>query len=462
MLNFSVVSRSVSWIEPLLIVLSAVLVCALIVMKMSVPQEYHWLMGGTLAWCSTVVVACIMCVKAARFSEAVVGRRVFSELSTYTNDNPESTEGTDDTGLFIDNTDRMLNIVRLAASREHAIADYSQDMICSFSNDFAVAAINSASERILGYAPVELLGKSLSSIIVEADNTRLQRVLEEARTRKETITFSLRLMARQGKVIDTSWQAEWSETDKMFFAIARDVTRQTAEERMRQEMIAMISHDVRSPLSSTVLGISALSRGMYGELSDGARLSLGRMEKSIGRIIDLLTELLDLEKSVEGELNLDKSDFNVRNLASDAADQMADLANKLEVSIENDTQDDYVYADRKRIFRVLFNLLSNAIKHSPSGGTVKISSRKKLREVEISVADNGPGIPEHLQKAIFERFVQLETRTRSDVPSTGLGLAICKSFVEAHNCLIGVTSEIGKGSTFWFLLPLSTEVQDSD
>jgi two-component system, OmpR family, sensor histidine kinase VicK len=460
MVNFDVLSRSALWIEPLLTVVSGVLICALVVMRLSVPQEYHWLLGGTLGWCCALVLVCIMCVKGARFSEMVFGQRLANELKDYTTDNTE--ENGEAGNMLIDTADQMLNVVRLAASREHAIADYSRDIICSFSSDFAVAAINSASERILGYAPIEMLGKSLSSIIVEADNTRLQKVLEEARTKKETITFALRLMARQGKVIDTSWQAEWSETDKMFFAIARDVTQQTAEERTRQEMIAMISHDVRSPLSSVLLGITAFSRGTYGEITDRAKQSLNRMENSIDRIIDLLTELLDLEKSVAGELKLDKSDFNVRNLATDAVDQMADLATKLDVSLENNAEDLYVYADRKRIFRVLFNLLSNAIKHSPSGTKVTVQTRKKLREVEISIVDCGPGIPEHLQKAIFERFVQLETPSRSEVPSTGLGLAICKSFVEAHNCLIGVTSEPGKGSTFWFLLPLSSEVQNSD
>lgn len=173
------------------------------------------------------------------------------------------------------------------------------------------------------------------------------------------------------------------------------------------------------------------------------------------RIVDLLTELIDLEKSVSGELNLNRTEFNIRSVIAESAEQLADLAEQVEVSIDNSADDMQVYADKKLIYRVLINLVTNAIKHSGRKSTITVSTSNREREVEIQVQDQGPGIPEHLQRAIFERFVQLDLPTRSGLPSSGLGLTICKSFIEAHNCHIGVRSEEGGGSTFWFSLPVA-------
>lgn len=410
---------------------------------------------GGIAWYCVGVLCCLLCLKASSIAQRTLFKQYIEELKNYSTEAELELSG-DETA--IESISQMLDVVKLAASRENAIADYSRDLICSFDSNFAVAAINSACERILGYSSIELLGKSLSSIIVEADNTRLQKLLEETRGTRRAVSFELRLLTRHGKVVDTAWQAEWSETEKMFFAIARDISEQKAEERQRREIIAMISHDVRSPLSSTLLGVSALTRGIYGDISTQARQTLGRMEKSITRIIDLLTELLDLEKSMDGELKLDKRDFSIRNLVADAVEQLTDLCLKLNVRVENSADEALVFADRDRIMRVVVNLLSNAVKHSPPDSVVSIATVIKAREVEITVQDHGPGIPEHLQRAIFERFVQLETPGRAEVPSTGLGLTICKSFIEAHKGLIGVRSEPGKGSTFWFVLPRSEHV----
>jgi signal transduction histidine kinase len=111
-----------------------------------------------------------------------------------------------------------------------------------------------------------------------------------------------------------------------------------------------------------------------------------------------------------------------------------------------------VVLDHDRILQVLSNLIGNSLKFTPLGGAITLSARKELAHVEVSVTDNGPGIPQHAQAKIFERFSQLITNDRRGI---GLGLFIAKGIVEAHHGKILVTSEFGKGSTFTFTLPLT-------
>ncbi len=444
--------QSIYLVEVLLLVTAVALSGAMILLRLTVPVDSQSMVSGSLSWMGVLLFFCIISVKARHFLEERQSNQLINELEEYVPGNmPLEPDGTS----FSEITTWVVDSVRSSSSREYAIADYARDILCSFTAEFKVAAINSTSERLLGFSSIELLGKSLTSIIAESDNTRLQRVLEEARTSKRPVDFELRLLTRQGSVIDTAWYAEWSETEQLFFSVARDISAAKAQERARQELIAMISHDVRSPLSSVLLGVTAFSRGLYGEMSERATNALSRMESNITRIVDLLTELIDLEKS-ESELKLDRSDFDVRELTAEVIEQLSDLSSQLEVTVENKTESVLINADRKRIYRVLLNLLSNAIKHSDIGKSISIYTKTSNNEIEINVEDHGPGIPEHLQQAVFERFVQLELPVRSGVPSSGLGLTICKTFVEAHNCFIGVRSQPGVGSTFWFSLPLAS------
>lgn len=112
-----------------------------------------------------------------------------------------------------------------------------------------------------------------------------------------------------------------------------------------------------------------------------------------------------------------------------------------------------VQADVERIERVLFNLVSNAIRYSPSGGTIGLDAIKRFDAVEITVSDEGPGIPSNMLTTIFERFQQVKDTDRHNDKGSGLGLSICNSLVQLHGGKIWVTSEIGKGSTFHFTLP---------
>ncbi len=353
--------------------------------------------------------------------------------------------------------DAFRNQLKQAISRERTIADHSTDLVCAFDDKYNIAAINQTSTRLLGFSSHDMLHLPVSRVIV--DSELLENRLKAAQDSGGPSLFETRALTKSGQLLDLSWMVEWSKREQMFFAIARDITMKRSIERARQEFVAMISHDVRIPLTSILCGLATLSENTHEELQDESHAVITRAEENITRVIDLLNELIDLEKSVDSRLLLELSDFNVRSLIDTACKQLTSQAEQLSVSIEVRVDNLYVRADRNRILRVLVNLLSNSLKHSSEGQSVLISALERQSEIEVRISDRGPGVPQNMQLAIFERFVQLGLTGERGGPGSGLGLAICKVFVEAHGCSIGVDSEPGKGSTFWFTLPRKKDIE---
>ncbi|MGH9549840.1 MAG: sensor histidine kinase, partial [Terriglobales bacterium] len=164
---------------------------------------------------------------------------------------------------------------------------------------------------------------------------------------------------------------------------------------------------------------------------------------------------LDVARIDSGHLQLNRSVIPVGTIIRRAVSAVQALADENEIDIESQITDLEIEADGDRIVQVLVNFLSNAIKFSSPGSKVFISVEQTVDQIIMRVTDNGRGIPESHLESIFDRFQQVEDSDRTDKGGTGLGLPICKSIIEQHDGTIGVVSEIGKGSTFWFSLPIT-------
>ena len=168
------------------------------------------------------------------------------------------------------------------------------------------------------------------------------------------------------------------------------------------------------------------------------------------RLIRLINDLLDIEKMETGKLDMTFANTDLYSIFDKSIGSIADFAASRQVEVSVEPTKLSVQADADRLVQVMVNLLSNAIKFSPSESTVKITACRDDQWVEISVSDQGRGIPiEHL-KTIFERFQQVKSSEAQTESGSGLGLTICKSIIEQHGGAIGVESELGKGSSFWF------------
>jgi signal transduction histidine kinase len=225
-------------------------------------------------------------------------------------------------------------------------------------------------------------------------------------------------------------------------------------QRARQAFVAMISHDLRSPLTTVQAFLYMLGNGVLGDVSQPIVDRSSKVEMSVTRLIRLINDLLDLEKLEAGKMALDRRQVDVFELVDKAIEAVAADAAQNAVNIQKSGAAMSVLADPDRLVQVLVNLLSNACKFSPNKGlvTVEVERKPGSSDVEFRVSDQGPGIAKRHQDLIFERYRQVSVEDATKRGGTGLGLPICKLIVEQHGGRIGVTSEEGKGACFWFVL----------
>ncbi|HTV21676.1 MAG TPA: ATP-binding protein [Polyangiaceae bacterium] len=219
--------------------------------------------------------------------------------------------------------------------------------------------------------------------------------------------------------------------------------------RMRDDILAVVSHDLRNPLNTIAVASSLLELSPNPEVSRKAQRSIGRAAKQMER---LLQDLLDVSRAEAGSLSIERAPVDVSALIEEAFAMALPQAEDKSVQLERRVAGDvgYVDGDRNRLLQVLGNLIGNAIKFVPSGGSVSVGAQHLYGQVRLWISDNGPGIPaDHLPR-VFDRFWQAN---RSGSRGAGLGLTIAKSIVDAHGGQIGVHSHEGEGSTFFCWLP---------
>lgn len=254
---------------------------------------------------------------------------------------------------------------------------------------------------------------------------------------------------------------EIAELDHVFHRMAaalKEAARRELEiQKLRQAFVAMVSHDLRTPLTSVQVYLQLLTGGALGGLSDKAREKGVRAEKSVERLVELINDLLEVEKLESGAVNLKLVPVTVAEILQGSIEAVADLAEKEQVDLDIADSSLGITVDRDRIIRVLTNLLGNAIKFSEPGKTVSVEVLETDTMVEFHVRDEGPGVPSELCEAIFEKFRQVKESDSTEKGGTGLGLPICKAIVEQHGGTIGVVSQEGSGSDFWFCLPRNAQ-----
>ncbi len=241
---------------------------------------------------------------------------------------------------------------------------------------------------------------------------------------------------------------------------AKSVAEATVErlqkiEQLKQGFLSTVSHELRTPLTSISGSLGLLSSGVMGQLPPEVHDVIAVAERNAVRLRVLIDDILDLERLETGRIELQFALVPVDPVVRRAVESLATFDQAHGVSVTAPPVTAMIWADAERIVQVLVNLLSNAVKFSPPGGVVSIEARLGEGWVEFRVNDQGRGIPVAHQRSIFERFQQVETSDSREKGGTGLGLAICKSIVEQHGGAIGVESEEGKGSSFWFLVRTS-------
>lgn len=220
---------------------------------------------------------------------------------------------------------------------------------------------------------------------------------------------------------------------------------------LRAEMMSSLALDMRRPLQDSQQGLQRF-RALTGDsLPDRCLNLLTKSQRNIDRVLSLIENLLTIESLSTGKVHLETRICDTAKVAEEALGTVSSLAQKKSIGLKNECAAVSIKADGEKLVQVLVNLLGNAIKFSPANTTIKILSEEKKEFIRLAVQDQGPGMNEETKASVFEKFYQAQTAEKEQ--GFGLGLAICKLIVESHGGVIGVESEPGKGTTFWFDLP---------
>jgi PAS domain S-box-containing protein len=353
----------------------------------------------------------------------------------------------------------MAESVAESTSKERAVIANAVDVICSIGAQGRFTAVNPASLAMLGYPCEELIGTDYIELIPSQDAAAASDCLEKAMQGAVAPPFETRVKRKNGTVIDVRWTVHWSARDKSLFCGLHDISERKAAERMKQEVLAMITHDLRTPLTTIRHVIEMADAGKIGSLNEEGERLCADADQSAVRILSLIDDLLGMERMRAGMMELNLATTTIASIFEQALHSVSGLAKERQVEIEMSPSDIRVHADRDRVIQVLVNLISNAIKFSPEQTTVAVSATSIGGMIEIRVVDQGRGIAAEKLDSVFERFQQVEKNDQahftSGSSSSGLGLAICKAIVLLHGGTIRVESKESEGSTFAFTLPAS-------
>jgi two-component system phosphate regulon sensor histidine kinase PhoR len=344
----------------------------------------------------------------------------------------------------------MVTLTTTERDRMAAILSNMGDGIFVVDGDSKVTMVNQAALRILQLAENEAQGRTFVEAVQDYElNSLLQRCLETREQQTGTVETSPRKQFLG--VIVTPLKDEGG-----CLLLIQDLTKLRWLETVRRDFVANISHELRTPTAS----IKALAETLQEGAIDDPYLAkdfLGKINAEVDRLTQMVQELGELSRIESGEALLQKKPFDMAETMEQATSRLKAQADRagLSLNIAIPSPLPQALADRDKVEQVLVNLIHNAIKFTPPGGKIDISAKAEGNSILVSVADTGVGIPADDLPRIFERFYKVDrARTGSGI---GLGLAIAKHIVEAHGGRIWAESIEGRGSTFYFTMPLAAQ-----
>jgi PAS domain S-box-containing protein len=350
-----------------------------------------------------------------------------------------------------------------ASGRKLALfAERAPIAVLELDADGRIQRLNQAAENLFGWSSDELAQNGASmKVLVHADyhaefDAQWRQLIA---SRTPVAHLRIRNPRRDGLEL----VCEWNVTPLVnaeggvvgVIAQGRDITRQLEAEQMKKEFTSTLSHELRTPLTSIIGSLQLVNSGVLGEVDKEVLELTNVAERNSQRLLDLINDILDIEKIESGKLSLTPELLSLDELVGESLVLNKGFAERYQVRYQAPATllPVQVKADRKRLLQVMTNLLSNAAKFSPAGEPVEVTMEDRGACVRVGIHDRGPGIPESFRSRIFGRFAQADSSMTRQKGGTGLGLAICKRLVELMDGRIGYADRDGGGTVFYFELP---------
>lgn len=306
-----------------------------------------------------------------------------------------------------------------------------------------VRIVNPAAEAILGITAEAFLNRPISELPGAPAGDPTPQVLK---------------FAAGERVVRAHWAAVISSHGESLGSVVvyHDVTKEEIADRLKTELVATASHELRTPMTSIRGFVDMLLLGTFGEVTEAQREPLRVIKNNVVRLVQLIDELLDMSRVEAGEVRLRREHVQLDEVLRDVTHVLQGQFRERNVKLHMDLHSNLpaIVADRQRLEQIAVNLISNACKYTPRGGDVWVALRNGGDALRVEVRDNGVGIPHEAQQHIFTPFYRADNPLRDEVGGTGLGLSITRKLVELHGGSIWFESEPDRGSTFCFTLPL--------
>jgi len=333
--------------------------------------------------------------------------------------------------------------------------NYANAPIIVWNPDFEITRFNHAFERLTGRAADEVLGGTLDLLFPDDSHDESMMHIREATSGERWEVVEIPIKHKDGTVRLLLWNsanlyAQDGKTVIATIAQGQDITERKKAEQLKDEFIGLVSHELRTPM--TVITGSLRTAMSEGISLEDKEILLENAIEGAGSLSAILENLLELSRYQADRLQIHTGTVNIPDIANSVIERLKDRSEDRTFLSDFPHKLPLVQADSVRVERILYNLIENAVKYSPEKSVIKVFARKDKKMVVIGVTDKGTGISSEDQGRIFELFERLG-KSRSQ--GLGLGLVVCKRLVEAQGGQIWVESEPGKGSTFYFTLPMN-------
>jgi len=355
---------------------------------------------------------------------------------------------------------RLAHLLAEEKHRTESILENSADGIISIDSFCRILGFNTAMEKLTGYSRQEVVNQECSQVLLFRNwEDKIQcyeqcPMLASSTEKGQTIERQGKIRSKDGRDIDVSIKYSFVRNSEGVpvnaVANVRDISQVRQLENLRETFLAMLGHELQTPLAIIKGYASALAEGKWDRetLEKGLKI----IEEESDNLSRVMTRLLLASRISSGSSPLHKELLDLAGLARKIVRRRQALTDRHLFEIQMDNLPP-VLADPQLIEEVLANLVDNAIKYSPQGGRISISGEQAHQQVKVTVSDEGIGIPEEGLKHLFERFYRVDREPSQAIKGLGLGLYICKTIIEAHGGTIEVSSQSGKGSRFSFTLP---------
>lgn len=344
--------------------------------------------------------------------------------------------------------------VNEARQKESAVFDNSQDLICELDKKGNFVNVNQASKRLLQYSQNELIKKSILDVVSLEDRENMERVFASDYSKLPPKSLENRLVRKDGSPIYTLWS--FSEAQGSIFGTAHNITQRKELESLKQEFLSMVSHDLRTPLTSIIGTTKLMIAGAFGELDNSTIETLSEIDEDIEKLLELINDLLDIEKLEAGEMQLILESIPVKVLMEESIKMASKNSIDTLFRLENTPDNMDVSADKERITQAISNILSYLLSSKQGAQPINIQLNEDGNWLEVKMHDSSPLEGETAQ--VFNRY---QNTSASQTQSAGLSLSVAQKIIERHGGKAGVEKTNTTGKIFWIRLPINRNRMDS-